>query len=265
MFDDFQAPLYFERYANIFVQDRDLLRRAFTHRSYLNEAEDAALRDNERLEFLGDAVLGFIVSEYLFDSFSDYDEGELTRLRSMAVRRDTLARVADSLLLGESLLLGKGEEESGGRNRQATLCAVCEAVIGAVFLDQGIDVTQRFILKALDNEIAQAGEIALIKDSKSHLQEYVQSVFNVTPRYKTLSSTGPDHAKSFVLAVTIAKLPVGVGQGHSKQEAAKAAAAMALDRLGRVSPEYLPDELLEKAYPVVSIDEVMARVDERTA
>jgi ribonuclease-3 len=255
---DFQSPLYFEIHSGIQLRDRSLLQQAFTHRSYLNEIEDERVRDNERLEFLGDAVLSFIVSQYLFDLFPDYTEGDLTRLRSMLVRRETLARVAEQYMLGESLLLGRGEEESGGRNRAATLCAVFEAVVGAIFQDQGIDATSEFVFKVLEDEIKATTANDVVKDPKSRLQEYVQSTFGVTPRYKTFSSVGPDHAKLFVIAVTIAKRPVGLGQGYSKQEAAQGAAAMALHRLDCAAPEYIPDRLLEERYPLAPMEEIRA-------
>ena len=258
MFSDFAEPIYFELQTGIHLEDRELLAQAFTHRSFLNEVEDDTLVDNERLEFLGDAVLGFVVSEILFQNFPGQSEGELTRMRSVMVRRETLARVAERYLLGDSLRLGKGEEESGGRRRPATLCAVLEAVIGAVFVDLGIDSARDFVVQLLDDEIKFVTSNAVDKDPKSRLQEYVQSRFGLTPRYRTVDSSGPDHAKLFVQSVNIAKRRVGIGQGLSKQEAAQVAAAFALFRLGQAAPEYVADALLEEQYELSPIEEIWA-------
>jgi ribonuclease-3 len=255
---DFSQPIFLEEQLGVYVEDRALLAQAFTHRSVLNEVEDSSLVDNERLEFLGDAVLELIVSETLFAQFPNESEGELTRLRSLLVRRETLANVAEQYHLGHSLRLGKGEEESGGRRRPATLCAVFEAVMGALFVDQGIERTRTVVLTLLADELRKLSATANTKDPKSRLQEYVQSTFGVTPRYKTVSSSGPDHAKLFVQTVNIAKRPVGVGQGLSKQEAAQAAAAQALLRLQEPAPEYVADKTLEASYELAPMAEIWA-------
>lgn len=244
--------------------DRGLLQQAFVHRSFVNEVVEGNVpADNERLEFLGDSVLGYITSDYLYLRYPDETEGELTRLRSSLVRRSTLARVATRLNLGAHLWLGRGEEDSGGRERDATLCAVMEAVIGAVFLDQGIDVTTRFVLQQLELEIGLLQGFATSKDSKSRLQEYVQGRFNSTPRYKTRSSSGPDHARFFTQQVAVNKKVLGVGQGYRKQDAEQAAAAMALHRLGEFSPAYEPDEEFEARFNLASIDSLAQWDNER--
>ena len=234
--------------------DRALLQRAFVHRSYLHEAdEDRELQDNQRLEFLGDAVLGFVVSELLFRRYPERREGELTNLRSALVKRETLSRFAKELGLGDYLLLGRGEEESGGRERHTTLCDTYEAYIGALYLDQGLDALREFLEPRLIEEIGRVAQHALTKDPKSRLQEWVQATMGQTPRYRTVHTEGPDHARLFTRQVTVGKRPVGVGQGQSKQEAEQAAAAMALFRLGQTMPGY-EDSGLAEEYELASAE-----------
>ncbi len=243
-----------ESILNLHFNDKRLLQQAFVHRSYLNEAEpDFPLRDNERLEFLGDAVLGFVASELLYNRYTDKQEGELTNLRAALVRRETLARFARQFHLGDFLLLGHGEEESGGRTRPATLCATFEALVGAIYLDLGLDTVREFLVPILMAELERVEEKALAKDPKSRLQEWAQSAVGKTPRYKTVAATGPDHAREFTMQVSIDRVPYGVGRGRSKQEAAQAAAAMALHRLGLPAPEYEPDQELESQWPLPPI------------
>ncbi len=210
--------------------DKSLLRRALTHRSYLNEVDDVTWEDNERLEFLGDAIIDFIVAEYLYHRFPEMREGVLTAVRANLVRRDTLAQFAREIRLGEYLLMGSGEEQSGGREREATLCAAFEALVGAVYLDQGLDVTRRFILSFVERALPQALDRALRKDAKTRLQEWSQATLRITPRYVTVSAEGPDHAKTFTVEVRIGPIVAGRGTGNSKQIAAQAAAADALAR-----------------------------------
>ena len=194
--------------------DFTLIQRAFVHRSYLHEADDdSELQDNQRLEFLGDAVLSFIVSELLFRLYPERREGELTNLRSGLVRRESLSRFARELCLGNHLLLGRGEEENGGRIRHTTLCDTYEAFIGALYLDQGIDVLRGFLEPRLLKEIERVAHFALAKDPKSRLQEWVQAAMGQTPRYRTVHTEGPDHARKFIRQVTIDKQPYGVGEG----------------------------------------------------
>ena len=240
---EFAATLDF-----VFV-DPSLLQRAFVHRSYLNEAgDDFHIPDNERLEFLGDAVLGFVTSELLFRRYPTRMEGELTNLRAALVRRETLARFAEELALGEFLLLGHGEEESGGRTRPATLCATFEALVGAIYLDSGLERVREFLEDRLTAEVERVAPSALAKDPKSRLQEWIQSELGVTPRYKTVLTEGPDHARFFTVQVTADKIPYGVGRGRSKQEAAQAAAATTLHRFGQPAPEYIPNPELESEF-----------------
>lgn len=247
----------FEEESGFRFCDKSILATAFVHRSYLNEVDTTgSLEDNERLEFLGDAFLGLVISELLYRTFPTYQEGELTRLRSRLVRRETLARVAEKLKLGEYLLLGRGEEESGGRTRPATLCATFEAVVGALYVDQGMEVTRRLILDMLRPELARISGQSLDKDAKSRLQEYIQSAFGHTPRYKTISAVGPDHDKRFTILALVARHPIGVGYGRSKQEAAQAAAAQALYRLGEAAPEHEEQPQLAPSIDLVSPDQL---------
>jgi ribonuclease-3 len=235
---------------DIQFDDDSLLRRAFVHRSYLNELADdqVALADNERLEFLGDVVVSYIVSEQLFHLFPELLEGDLTNMRASLVRRETLARKAVELNLGTYLLLGHGEEESGGRTRPATLCATFEALVGAIYLDQGIDVCRRVLLHLFTAEFQQLQQQTETKDAKSRLQEWSQATLGFTPRYKVVDTLGPDHARHFVMLGLINGVAHGVGEGRSKQEATQRAAAMALHRAGLAAPEYEPNEPLEQAY-----------------
>lgn len=231
-------------------QDMELLQRAFIHRSYLNEAvEESGLADNERLEFLGDAILEFVVSEDLYAMYPDYQEGPLTNLRAALVRRETLSKLAIELTLGEYLWLGNGEEESDGRTRPATLCAVFEAFIGALYLDQGIDTVGKFVLPMMHKELTVIAQAALGKDAKSRMQEFVQREFSVTPRYRQVEISGPDHDRTFIMTANIDGKIYGVGQGRSKAEATQSAAAMALHYLQQHAPEYVPDPALEARFP----------------
>jgi ribonuclease III len=207
-----------------------LLIRAFTHRSYLNENPDA-LEDNERLEFLGDAVLDFLVGAWLYNRFPEMPEGYLTRLRSAIVRTDQLAKFAQELELGEYMRLGRGENEGGGREKPGLLCATFEALIGALYLDQGIDVVQKYIAPMLEEAAKQILSAQKDKDPKSLLQEWAQSQGFGTPLYRLVSAHGPDHAKVFEVEVLINNEKYGQGIGHSKQVATKAAAQAALTAL----------------------------------
>ena len=229
-------------------REKALLQQAFVHRSYLNELQsnEHALLDNERMEFLGDAVLSYIFSEYLYIHFPEQKEGGLTTLRSALVRRETLARLATELQLGDYLLLGHGEEESGGRTRLPTLCATFEALVGALYLDQQMQVCRDVVVRLFQKELQRLKQRIQVKDAKSRLQELAQSQLGTTPRYRQLASDGPDHAKHFVMVVQIGGDPSGVGQGRSKQEATQLAAAMALYRLGEAVDNYLLDRELAR-------------------
>ena len=211
-----------------------LLQQALTHRSYLNEHVEDNLEDNERLEFLGDAVLDFIAADWLYKRFPEMDEGNLTRLRAGLVRTEALANYAGVLGVGDYLLLGKGEEEGGGRSRQTNLCCAFEAVLGAIYLDQGIDGIQTvrtfvtpWFTPVLDEMIREQSD----KDAKSRLQEWSQANLNLTPIYRTVSATGPDHLREFTIEVLIGEKVYGTGKGSRKKLAEQAAAQSALDTL----------------------------------
>lgn len=210
--------------------DNSLLERALTHRSYINENPDQDLEDNERLEFLGDAVLDFVVGAYLYHRFPEMNEGELTVLRAALVRTRTLARFAKELGIGTSLRLGYGEAESGGRERLPILCAAFEAVVGAIFLDQGLAVLEPWVHELITPALEQIMSVSAHKDAKSEFQIWAQARFNTTPNYQVLASEGPDHDKTFTVAVEVDGDIWGVGKGRSKQAAAQVAASVALER-----------------------------------
>lgn len=226
-----ESPEEFNRRLNLKISDNSLLSRALTHRSYLNEHPDA-LEDNERLEFLGDAVLDFIVGAWLYNRYPDMLEGELTRMRSALVHTEELAEFAVQIDLGRAMRLGRGETQAGGKSRPALLCDTFEAVVGAIYLDQNIDGVLTFISPFLLN----SAEDILInhkdEDPKSKLQEWAQGKGYQTPQYVTCSSSGPDHSKVFEVDVYIGGKVIARGNGHSKQAATKSAAANALDSLG---------------------------------
>ncbi|MFU8774122.1 MAG: ribonuclease III, partial [Anaerolineales bacterium] len=205
--------------------------RALTHRSYLNEHPET-LEDNERLEFLGDAVLDFLVGAWLYNRYPEMPEGYLTRLRSAIVRTEQLARFAQEMGLGEYMRLGRGEREGGGREKPALLCATFEAIIGALYLDQGIDRVQEFIAPMLESAAQRILSDQKDKDPKSLLQEWAQSQGHGTPFYRVVSARGPDHEKIFEVEVLINGEKFGQGLGRSKQVATKAAARAALTELG---------------------------------
>ena len=207
-----------------------LLEQALIHSSYLNEYPGAVPASNERLEFFGDAVLDFIVAEKLYRDFPDLDEGEMTRIRSVLVRRETLARVARNLKLGNCLYLGKGEEASGGRQKSANLSSVLEAVIAAIFIDRGLAVTRKLVLGWLAGELQEVMGRKRNVDYKSQLQELIQSKYRSSPSYRTIQDTGPDHDKLFTVEVVIRDRVLGRGTGKSKKLAETEAARSALEQ-----------------------------------
>lgn len=217
----------FQKRIKINFKDQQLLRQAFVHRSYLNENPGFPLKHNERLEFLGDAVLELIVTEHLFRTYPN-PEGELTNWRSALVRGQMLAEVAQELDMGELLYLSKGEEKSGGKSRALILANTFEALIGAIYLDQGYEKAAQFVTTHLLGRLPEILEKGLHIDAKSRFQEMIQELQGVTPTYKVLHESGPDHAKTFVVGVYIADKLVGQGSGNSKQAAEQAAANAAL-------------------------------------
>lgn len=217
-------------------KDLSLLQQALVHRSYLNEAHAPGLESNERLEFLGDAVLGLIVSQKLYSDFPLLDEGDLTQLKTALIRWETLARAAERLCLGDYLLLGRGEKLTGGQQRPSNLASTFEAIVGAVLLDSGLVKTRALVLRCLKPELAQitAGKVAL--DSKSRLQQMVQTRWQTMPTYRTVAAEGPDHAKVFTVEVLVGDRALGQGQGRSKKEAESKAAQQALKAIDTAEP-----------------------------
>ena len=210
-------------------KNKQLLEQAFTHRSYLNEVKKR-VESNERLEFLGDSILSFLVSSHIYKLYPSFQEGELTNLRSLLINTHMLYEVAKELDLGTHLLLSKGEEASGGRENKTLLANTFEALTGALFLDQGLDRTKRFIEEVLFTRIHKIQEQGL-KDPKSLLQEIIQERNKIAPSYKIINEEGPDHAKLYTIGVYIKEKLLSLGVGSSKQEAEKNAAKKALDTL----------------------------------
>ena len=226
-----ETPRQLAQRLGLQFSDYLLLSRALTHRSYINEHPEA-IEDNERLEFLGDAILDFLVGAWLYNRFPEMAEGALTRLRSALVRTEQLAEFALQIGLGDAMKLGRGEAESGGRDRLALLCATFEALIGAMYLDLGIEAVSQFIEPLLESVADQILASGRFQDPKSQLQEWTQARGMGAPVYITVSATGPDHAKVFDVEVIINSNVQGRGTGNSKQAAAKAAARSALKILG---------------------------------
>jgi ribonuclease-3 len=225
-----ETPQDFAKRNNLQFDDILLLSRALTHRSFLNENPEA-IEDNERLEFLGDAVLDYVVGAWLYNRFPEMAEGDLTRLRAALVKTDQLARFGNQIGIGRALRLGRGEEENGGRSRRAMLCGAFEAVMGALCLDADIQTVEDFIAPFLETAVSEILEKQSDKDPKSLLQEIVQSGGRPAPRYVVVSEVGPDHAKTFEVEVYANGEKIGKGTGSSKQTASMAAAQDALINL----------------------------------
>jgi ribonuclease-3 len=226
-----EAPQDFAQRIGLSFNNIGLLARAFTHRSYFNEHKDA-VEDNERLEFLGDAVLDFMVGAWLYHRFPEMAEGQLTRLRAALVGNEQLAEFASELNLGAALRLGHGEAENGGRDRLPLLGSTFEALIGAIYLDQDISKVWKFMDPILETTVKRIMANQIEHHPKSILQEWSQSKGFGTPIYRTIGDSGPDHDKNFEVQVLIDGLDYGIGTGHSKQAAAKMAAKIALEKLG---------------------------------
>lgn len=209
-----------------------LLQQALVHSSYLNENPASVSGHNERLEFLGDAVLGLIVAGELYQAFPDLSEGEMTKLRATLVRRDTLARVAQSISLGDFLYMGKGEEASGGRSKTPNLAGALEAVIAAVYLDRGILAARDMFISLFVEEWQKLASPGAGLDYKSRLQELTHSRFQQTPAYHLVAEVGPDHDKRFTVEVKLNDEILGRGSGKSKKIAEMEAARSALEQLG---------------------------------
>lgn len=210
-----------------------LLAQAFVHRSYLNESKEFN-QSNERLEFLGDAVLSFATSEFLYKKYPNYPEGTLTNIRSTLVKTKSLYEEASKLHLGELLLLSRGEESSGGRTNVSLLADCFEALLGAVYLDQGIEVAKIYLASVLFTKTEEIIRSKSYIDFKSLLQEIVQEDIKTSPTYNVTKSQGPDHDKTFWIDVVVGNVVIGSGTGKSKQEAEQAAAAVALEKKQKI-------------------------------
>ena len=217
-----------EKKLGIKFKDKDLLAQAFCHRSYLNENPDFHLENNERLEFLGDAVLELIVTDYLFKTYPEKPEGELTNWRASLVNAKILGEVSEGLGFNDFLLLSRGEAKELGKARQYILANTFESFVGSLYLDRGYKKTEEFIKKYLIKKLPDIIKNGLHRDAKSCFQEEAQERTGVTPTYKVLKEWGPDHVKHFVIGVFLGKKLIAEGEGSSKQEAEEAAAKKAL-------------------------------------
>lgn len=220
-----------ENAIGIRFRDLNMLNQAFIHPSYTNEQNLGHLKNNQRLEFLGDAVLELVISHFLFDEYDYLTEGQMTKLRALTVCEPSLDEVARNLNLGSLLILGKGEENTGGRYKSSILADTLEALIGAIYIDQGLDTARSFILKNLEPRIrkAMAGEVYI--DYKTSLQEFIQRQSTERVLYKTIKEEGPDHDKVFYVNVVWNGKILGEGVGRSKKEAEQLAAKEALERI----------------------------------
>jgi ribonuclease-3 len=210
----------------------DLLKQALIHRSYLNEHPEIKLDHNERLEFLGDAVLELVVTEFLFAKYPEREEGELTAFRAALVNTESLSQVAGELGLGDLILLSKGEAKDNGRARQAILADTFEAVTGAIYLDSGYESAKQFITQHLLYKIDEIVANNLWQDSKSAFQEKSQALKDITPTYQVLSAIGPDHSKTFTVGLYLGEELIAKGVGPSKQRAEQEAAREGLEQMG---------------------------------
>src|SRR3989344_4001819 len=222
----------FEERAGVTFKDKNLLKQAFTHRSYINENRGSALEHNERLEFLGDAVLELVITDYLYSRLKESNEGEMTSLRAALVNADTCSLVAQALGANDFLLLSKGESKDTGRARQFILANTLEAIIGAIYTDQGYEVAKKFILTHIASRIEDILKKGDWIDAKSLFQEKAQEYTGLTPVYKTIRESGPDHDKRFSVSVSVGDESYVEGEGESKQDAEQKAACQALETRG---------------------------------
>ncbi len=222
----------FEEAISIVFKNKEVLQQAFTHRSYINENPKSGLSHNERLEFLGDAVLELVVTDHLFKTYPEHAEGDLTAYRSALVNAVVAAEVAQSLNMNEYLLLSKGESKDTGRARQTILANAYESFIGALYLDQGYDICEVFIKKTLIPKLSDIISKKLWRDPKSHIQEEAQERLGITQSYEVIGQLGPDHDKFFTVGIFFGDKKIAEGKGRSKQEAQQAAAQAALTQKG---------------------------------
>ncbi len=213
-----------EEKISVEFKNRQLLSQSLVHRSFLNENKNSVLSSNERLEYLGDAILEFWISDTLFSLFPDYKEGDLTNLRALIVCTSNLAKISQNIGIGNHILLSKGEEAHGGRQNQSILADTFEAVLGAIYLDQGLVAVRRFLKKFLYPSVIEISKQNVFKDPKSQFQEIAQAKQGITPHYQTFKETGPDHDKIFEVGVYLGDNLIATGTGKSKQRAEEVAA-----------------------------------------
>ena len=221
-----------QKILKVAFKDTNILLTAITHRSYLNEHKEATWDHNERLEFLGDAVLELVVTDYLFAQYPDKPEGELTAIRAALVNTVSLSAAAEKLGVNQFLLMSKGEAKDVGRARQYILANVFEALIGAIYIDQGYDMSKEFIAERLFGKTEEIVKKRLWQDAKSRFQELAQEHASVTPTYETVGQSGPDHDRVFTVGVFLRKEKIAAGMGRSKQEAEQQAAERAIEAKG---------------------------------
>ena len=226
--------MFFQARNGLDFSDISLLDNAFIHSSFANEVRSHNIRDNERLEFLGDSVLSVVVSEWLYANLNG-DEGECTRVRSLVVSEDALFEVATGMGLDKLLVMGRGEELSGGRRKKAILADCTEALIAAVFLDKGFEAAKAFVLKEIIPIVEKVIENRYRKDYKTMLQEYVQKRYKKVPTYNLVSSTGPEHDQRFFYSVTVQGNTYGPAEGHNRKDAEQNVAKLALEQIGVIS------------------------------
>jgi ribonuclease III len=219
-----------QKILRIKFKNKSLLLRALTHRSFVNES-GKSIKDNERLEYLGDSVLGLVVNEYLFKHFEDYREGKLAKIKSAIVSEASLCKVAGGISLGNFISMGKGEERSGGRDRPSILANTLEAIIGACYLDSGLKSCRKFVLSLIKDDIESVNSLTYLRDPKTTLQEYVQKKYKERPLYEVIEERGPDHRKEFTVKLIINGREVSTGQGTSKRLAETNAARASLKRI----------------------------------
>lgn len=217
-----------EKKLNVVFKNKDILKNALVHRSFLNENKAITLKSNERLEFLGDSVLSFWVSSNIYSKFPDFPEGKLTFIRTYLVKTETLTYLAKNLSMGDFLLMSKGEEAGGGKTNPALLANSFEAIVGAIYMDQGIESAAKFLSEQLTPLIEKITDIEAFRDSKSILQEQIQAKGYASPMYKQISASGPDHQKVFTMGVYVDEKLLAEGTSNSKQEAEEMAAQKAI-------------------------------------
>jgi len=223
--------IFLEQELSYVFDEPTRLRQALTHKSYLNENRDAGVEDNERLEFLGDSVLGLIISDVLMERFPESSEGDLSKMKARIVSEETLARIAKGIDLGSYLYLGRGEERTLGKEKPSLLADAMEAVIAAVYLDRGYTSVREVVLKQFEQCLKEVTLSDFASDYKTELQEQCQRIFGTLPVYAVVQESGPDHQKRFEIEIRINGVPFGISSGSSKKEAEQGAAKIALEKL----------------------------------